>query len=500
MSQKLGQLKMLPITAIHPDPKNPRTDMGDLDQLAHELKSIGQLDAITVYQHPVREGDYQIQGGHRRYAAALRAGLTELKCEVIEPPANSAMDLYTEALSTGTNHLKLDHLGQSQALQGLLTEGKSEAWIAKNFKIDKVEVKPRARLAEQPKLAKLHERGTIDLISAASILDVEAETGDGSLFESLVDDLEGRRWKQDETDVIRLIEQKKANARRDVVRAELTGLGAVEIDSENRYSGKWTKTDAVLSMQEHMAAGNQFDVSAPEELTWWAKTKAPAKQVSPERKAELELLRKLNGTLPTSKRARQQFVVSKIQDKKALTDTEDRELFTQIVLSAETLTNERKQLVAHAINLPFPEPEGDETAYSPEVAKRRTIWLEQAHDLVFKMTLGQQVRLYAWMQAANAEDMSNKVNLYQRDSWEKSARWKPMATWYNQLIRFFGYVPDRDEVEAMRWAADQDDRFSQGMDVELPVGAEVVCAGCGQHQVIAADGNTPCPTCEDLEA
>ena len=500
MSQKLGQLKMLPITAIHPDPQNPRTDMGDLDQLAHELKSIGQMDALTVYPHPEREGDYQIQGGHRRHAAALRAGLTELKCEVIPAPTNTALALFTEALSTGTNHLQLDHLGQSQALQGLLTEGKSEAWIAKNFKIDKAEVKPRARLASQPKVAKLHERGTIDLITAADILDVETDTGDGSLFESVVQDLEGTRWKQDQRDVTRLIEQKKANAKRDVLRADLTAQDAVEIDSENRYSGKWTKTDAVLTVEQHVEAGHQFDVSTPESVNWWAKTKAKAKQVSPERKAELELVRKLNGTLPTSKRARQQFVVSKIQDKKALADAEDRELFTEIVLAVDTLTQERKQLIAQVINLPLPEPEDDESRYDQAYRKRSDIWVEQAHDLIFKLTLGQQVRLYAWLQAASAEDMSHKTNLYQRDSWEKASRWKPMATWYNRLIRYFGYVPDRDEVEAMRWATGQDNQFSVGVDVELPVGAEVVCSGCGQHQVIAGDESTSCPTCEDIGA
>ena len=496
MSQKPGQLKMLPTSAIHPDPKNPRTDMGDIDQLAHELKSVGQMDAITVYPHPDREGDYKIQGGHRRHAAALRAGLTELKCEVVPAPANADMALFTEALSTGTNHLPLDHLGQSQALQGLLTEGKTEAWIAKNFNIDKAEVKPRARLASQPKVAKLHERGTIDLLTAADILDVETETGDGSLFESVVDDLESSRWKQDQHDVTRLIEQKKANAKRNVLRVELTGQGAVEIDSENRYSGKWSKTDAVLSVDEHVAAGHQFDVSTPETVNWWAKTKTKAKQVSPERKAELELVRKLNGTLPTSKRARHQFVVSKIQDKRALTDLDDRQIFTEIIFALDTLTEERKRLIALAVNLPLPEPEGDESVWDPAVKERRKAWEAKALDLVLKMTLGQQVRLYAWLQAAAAEDMAHKTNLYQRDSWEKAARWKPMATWYNQLIRYFGYVPDRDEVDAMRWAADQDEQFSKGMNVDLPVGAEVVCAGCGQHQVIAADASTPCPTCD----
>ncbi|MGO2807913.1 MAG: ParB/RepB/Spo0J family partition protein [Glutamicibacter arilaitensis] len=493
MSRKPGQLKMLPTSAIHPDPKNPRTDMGDIDQLAHELKSVGQMDAITVYPHPEREGDYKIQGGHRRHAAALRAGLTELKCEVVPAPANADMALFTEALSTGTNHLPLDHLGQSQALQGLLTEGKTEAWIAKNFNIDKAEVKPRARLASQPKVAKLHERGTIDLLTAADILDVETETGDGSLFESVVDDLESSRWKQDQHDVTRLIEQKKANAKRNVLRVELTGQGAVEIDSENRYSGKWSKTDAVLSVEEHIAAGHQFDVSTPETVNWWAKTKTKAKQVSPERKAELELVRRLNGTLPTSKAARQQFVVSKIQDKKALTEAEDRELFASIFFAAKELNREQEQLIGQAINLPFPEPEGDESEYGETVKDRRAKWADHAYELVWKMTLGQQVRLYAWIQAAPAEDMAHKFNLYQRDSWEKAARWKPMRVWYQRLINFFDYIPDRDEVDAMLFAANQ---AGKHLDVELPVGAEVTCAGCGQHQVIAADVSTLCPTCD----
>ncbi|WP_413456038.1 ParB/RepB/Spo0J family partition protein [Glutamicibacter sp. FR1] len=496
MSQKPGQLKMLPITAIHPDPDNPRTDLGGIDQLAHELKSVGQMEPIKVYPHPEREGDWKILGGHRRHAAALRAGLTELNCQVVEVPQNPRLALYLDAMSTGTNHLTLDHLGQSQAIQGMLTEGKTEAWVAKNFQIDKAEVKPRARLASQPKVAKLHERGTIDLLTAADILDVESETGDGSLFDSVVEELEDTRWKQRQQDVTRLIEQKKANAKRDVLRTELTGQGAVEIDSENRYSGRWSKTDAVLSIDEHIAAGHQFDVSTPESVNWWAKTKAKTKQVSPERKAELELVRRLNGTLPTSKAARQQFVVSKIRDKKALTDADDRELFADVVFANDSLTEARKRLIAQAINLPYPEPEGDESEYSEPVRRRRSVWEEQAFELVYKMTLGQQVRLYAWLQAADAEDMSHKFNLYQRDSWEKAARWKPMATWYRRLISLFGYIPDRDEVDAMRLAASQDQQGNQGLDVELPVGAEVTCAGCGQHQVIAADASTPCPTCD----
>lgn len=495
MSKNLGDIQELPLSAVHPDEHNPRTDMGDLDSLAKEMKSLGQMDPITVYPHPALDGQYRILGGHRRYQAALRGDMGTIICRIIDAPKDAKAELFAEALTTGTNHARLTTAEQGIALQGLLTEGKSEAWIARNFSIPKAEVKPRAGFGSKPKLADRFDNNKLDLLAMKQLQDFEESTGDATLVEKVTEKLAVERdWiRFDEVSVERIIVQEQTASLREKFRAELSAIGASELDNEHRYSGKYSKITTDATAEEHVAAGHLYDVDV-DGVIWWAKTLVPKRPaLSDAEKAEKELVRTLTGTLPESKRVRQVFALSKIRDKKALTDGEDRELFASIIFESGDLRHEQRRLIAELISLEFPEPAGEEREWSGTLSDRRKKWDDTAYDLVFKLTLGQQVRLYALIQAAVSEDMSNKFNLYQRDSHEKQARWAPMATWYRRLIDFFGYVPDRDEVDAIRLAAKQADKE---IDVELPVGVDVVCGKCGQQSVIAHDGTSPCPTCE----
>lgn len=495
MSKNLGDIQELPLSAVHPDKYNPREDMGDLDSLAKEMKTLGQMDPITVYPHPELDGQYRILGGHRRYQAALRGDMGTIICRVIDAPKDAKAELFAEALTTGTNHARLTTAEQGVALQGLLTEGKSEAWIARNFSIPKAEVKTRARFASEPKLAQRFDNGKLDLLAMVSLQELEESTGDTTLVEKVSESL-ADMWSSnlvDQADAERAIVRVQREAVRDKARTELAALGAVELANEHRYSGKYVITETVMTNEEHVAAGHQYDADVSG-VAWWMKApKAKRPELSDEEKAERELVRRLTGILPQSKRVRQVFAVSKIRDKKALTDLQDRELFASIIFESGELRDEQRRLIGTVISLEFPEPEGEESEYSETMRDRRKKWEEPAYDLVFKLALGQQVRLYALIQAAVSEDMSHKFNLYQRDSWEKASRWKPMATWYRRLIDLFGYVPDRYEVDAIRLAAKQ---AGKEADVELPVGVDVACGKCGQQSVIADDDTSPCPTCE----
>ncbi|MFJ2618196.1 ParB/RepB/Spo0J family partition protein [Glutamicibacter sp. NPDC087344] len=479
MSQNPGELRMVPTTAIHPDPNNPRTEMGDIDQLAHELKQLGQMDAITVYPHPTLAGDYKIQGGHRRHAAALRAGLESMKCVIVDAPENATLDLYTEAMSTGTNHLPLDTLGQSKALQGMLTEGKSEAWISKNFHIEKAEVKPRASLASNARVAKLHETGVIDLLGAAPLLELEKETGDGSLFESTLEALEGSRYSKDQTEIDRLIEQKKANALRNKVRSDLTAAGAVEIDSQNRYSGKWTKSELVLSVEEHVAAGHQFDVSAADEVHWWAKTRTSKAQMSEEEKEHRERVRYLDTHLNIAAEARRKFVMRKIQDKKGLEERNARGLLIDLIFQqgVNRPADDGAMAVGDAVHIPYPKFDPAESNWS-EHREARGQWAAKVRVALQRMTLPQLSLLLAYAPIADVDKKLAKHNFYLRDSPDKEARWAPISRWYQQLIDYAGYVPSDDEAEAIR-LGEKDKKYAEN-DVHLNT---ATCKNCRQEVV-----------------
>jgi ParB family chromosome partitioning protein len=66
---------MLHVSRIKPHPANVRDDLGDLSGLVDSIKAHGILQPIIVEQQPLSSGQFVIIAGHRRYAAAKRAGL-----------------------------------------------------------------------------------------------------------------------------------------------------------------------------------------------------------------------------------------------------------------------------------------------------------------------------------------------------------------------------------------------------------------------------------------
>jgi ParB family chromosome partitioning protein len=72
--------KMIPLSAIEPDPRQPRSAMGDLSELVTSIRDKGVLEPILVRVRPDSDdsGAYLIISGERRYRAAQEAGLYEI--------------------------------------------------------------------------------------------------------------------------------------------------------------------------------------------------------------------------------------------------------------------------------------------------------------------------------------------------------------------------------------------------------------------------------------
>jgi ParB family chromosome partitioning protein len=65
-------LQQVPTARLHPDPDNPREDLGDLTELAASLAEVGMVQPIVARR---AGGRWVIVAGHRRHAAAIKAGL-----------------------------------------------------------------------------------------------------------------------------------------------------------------------------------------------------------------------------------------------------------------------------------------------------------------------------------------------------------------------------------------------------------------------------------------
>lgn len=67
---------MIPLALIEPNAEQPRTQLGNIEELAASVREKGVLEPILVRQ--IGPNKYQIISGERRYRAATLAGLDEI--------------------------------------------------------------------------------------------------------------------------------------------------------------------------------------------------------------------------------------------------------------------------------------------------------------------------------------------------------------------------------------------------------------------------------------
>src|ERR1700753_1127566 len=89
--------KMVPLSAIEPDPNQPRTSLGDLDDLVASIRSKGVLEPILIRPRPLTEGNgpaaYRIISGERRFRASQEAGLYEVPAIEMDVSEEEALEI-----------------------------------------------------------------------------------------------------------------------------------------------------------------------------------------------------------------------------------------------------------------------------------------------------------------------------------------------------------------------------------------------------------------------
>jgi ParB family chromosome partitioning protein len=124
---------MIPLALIEPNAEQPRTQLGNIEELAASVREKGVLEPILVRQ--IGPNRYQIISGERRYRAATLAGLDEipaieldvddkeqLEIALIEniqrkdlTPFEEAEGLYILQQKFGYTHEKISHvIGKSR--------------------------------------------------------------------------------------------------------------------------------------------------------------------------------------------------------------------------------------------------------------------------------------------------------------------------------------------------------------------------------------------------
>jgi ParB family chromosome partitioning protein len=101
--------RMIALSEVEPDPKQPRQAMGDLDEIVSSVREKGILEPILVRRRPKDDGDpaaesqeasqtaggatYRIISGERRFRAALEAGLVEIPAIELDVTEQEALEI-----------------------------------------------------------------------------------------------------------------------------------------------------------------------------------------------------------------------------------------------------------------------------------------------------------------------------------------------------------------------------------------------------------------------
>lgn len=148
-----GNMVMLPIDALYPHPDNPRKDVGDVAELVESIKANGILQNLTVVPNMVTgeiTGDswqrgYKVIIGHRRLAAAKKAGLKELPCVIVEM---SEKEQLSTMLTENMQRVDLTVYEQANGFQMMFDLGDSVEQIADKSGFSKTTVRKRLEIAK----------------------------------------------------------------------------------------------------------------------------------------------------------------------------------------------------------------------------------------------------------------------------------------------------------------------------------------------------------------
>lgn len=128
-------MEQIPVKQLHPSPFNPRRTGGPIDELVKSVEKHGVLQNLLARPRP--KGGYEIVVGHRRHAAAEKAGRSKVPVEVRELSDVEAREIQ---LVENLQREDLHPMEEAEGYEGLKALGryveeiaaqlgKSESWV-----------------------------------------------------------------------------------------------------------------------------------------------------------------------------------------------------------------------------------------------------------------------------------------------------------------------------------------------------------------------------------
>ncbi len=178
-----GEEHDIATSLIVPNPKQPRTDMGEesLTELADSIKKVGLLQPIIV--RPFGDG-YQIIAGERRWHAARAAGLERVPVRILGVSDSESLEI---ALIENLQREDLNAIEEARGYRRLLTDHQmTQAELAEKVSKSRSAITNALRLLDLPEeVQELVYAGSLSAGHARAVLSVPDETLRVKLAEKL---------------------------------------------------------------------------------------------------------------------------------------------------------------------------------------------------------------------------------------------------------------------------------------------------------------------------
>jgi ParB family transcriptional regulator, chromosome partitioning protein len=193
MTMASRTIEEVALDSIWDHPRNLRREIGDVGELAESMKTFGVLEPIVLAPGLDEEGGVVLIAGHRRRAAARKAGLATIPAEIRSDLDSEAKQMLTMLVENGRRR-DLSPIEEAHGYQQVLDLGEfTAAKIGKAIGVSTARVKGRVALTCLP--------GEVqDKIHSAQITLTEAESlaefaDDATTIKSLLRDVGSYNFK-----------------------------------------------------------------------------------------------------------------------------------------------------------------------------------------------------------------------------------------------------------------------------------------------------------------
>jgi len=172
-----GTLRELPTAALSAAPWNPRRDFthADIEELAGSLRRVGMLQPIVARPVEPPEGmshAYQILAGHRRWTAAIRAGMKTVPVKVVDVDDRTAKEI---TIIENAARRDLNPIEAAEGYQLLLDDGMKQTELAAAVKVSQPTIAKAVGLLRLPEdVRDLIRRGRLSASHGEALLTLKA--------------------------------------------------------------------------------------------------------------------------------------------------------------------------------------------------------------------------------------------------------------------------------------------------------------------------------------